>query len=181
MRKRSLSILFVVVALLFSVWGNVIAAAFCPRFSLNRDCCLNRGIQPGVEQAKQARHESSCRHEMSGMKMDDMVMEADSADAPGTGAQVSHAQFTTESSSDQVLLDLPFGQCAHCQIHSQTTSETVSVVTIDPSKRVVETTSLPADFAIGLTGAFTDLPAPWDHGPPGASLPRHVLINVFRI
>jgi uncharacterized membrane protein len=31
MRKRSVSIAVVVIALLLSAWGNVIAAAFCPR------------------------------------------------------------------------------------------------------------------------------------------------------
>jgi hypothetical protein len=193
MRTRSLSIVFVVVALLFSAWGNVIAAAFCPRFSLNRDCCLKRGEQ----QAKQVKHESSCHHEMAGMKMDDRMTETASsngapascgrtpgilacADAPDTGAQYSGVQITTESLSAQGALDLPAGQCAHCQIHSQTTSENVSVVTIDPSKRAVETASLPADFAAGLT-ASTDLTLPSDHAPPGASSPRHLMINVFRI
>ena len=192
-RTRSLSIVFVVMALLLSAWGNVIAAAFCPRFSLNRDCCLSRGVQ----QAKQVKHESSCHHEMGGMKMDDMVMETASsngapascgrtagilacADAPD-GPPDSRVQITTESLSAQSALDLPAGQCAHCQLHSQTTSETVSVVAIDPAKRVVETASLPADFATGLTGAFTDLALPSGHGPPGASSPRHVIINVFRI
>ncbi len=177
MRKRSLSILFVVVALLFSASGNVIAAAFCPRFALNHDCCLKRGTQP----SKRAKHESSCHHEMAGMEMDDMQMETEADSAPDTSAQNSHAQLPYESSSDEVALDLPIEQCACCLSHSQTTSGTVSVVAIDPSKRVVETNSLPAHFAIGLTSAFADLIVPSEHGPPGPSSPRHVIINVFRI
>jgi hypothetical protein len=120
MRKWSLSILFVVVALPFSAWGNVIAAAFCPRFSLNCDCCVNRGVQ----QAKQVKNESSCHHEMAGMKMDDRMTETASsngapascgrtagilacADAPDTGAQCSRVQITTESLSAQSALDPP--------------------------------------------------------------------------
>src|ERR1700694_750874 len=146
MRKRFLSIAFVVVALLFSAWGNVIAAAFCPRFALNRNCCLKHGTQP----SKQAKHESSCHHEMAGMKMDDMQMETEADSAPDTSAQKSHAQLPSESSNDEVALDQPIEQCACCLSHSQTTSGTVSVVAIDPSKRLVKANSLPADFAIGL-------------------------------
>jgi hypothetical protein len=177
MRKRSLSIGFVVVALLFSAWGNVIAAAFCPRFALNHDCCRKHGTQP----SKQAKHESSCHHEMAGMEMDDMQMETEAGSAPDTSAQDSHAQLPYESSSDEVALKLPIEQCACCLSQSQTTSGTVSVVAIDPSKRLVETNSPPAEFAIGLASAFGDLIVPSEHSPPGPSTPRHVIINVFRI
>ena len=175
MRKRSLSIVFVVVALLFSAWGNVIAAAFCPRFALNHDCCLKHGTQP----SKQAKHESSCHHEMAGMEMDDMQMEAEADSAPDTSAQNSHAP--SEASNDEVALDLPIEQCACCLSHSQTTSGTVSVVAIDPSKQLVETNSPPANFAIGLTSAFAGLIVRSEHSPPGQSTPRHIIINVFRI
>ena len=173
MRKRSLSIAFVVGALLFSAWGNVIAAAFCPRFALNRECCLKQTTQ----QAKQVKHDSSCNHEMPGMEMDDMQMESPS----GTSAQNSPAAFTSESSSEQLSFELPIEPCAHCVSHSQTTSGTVSVVAVDPSKRLVESNSLPANFAVDLTPACADLIVPSEHSPPGPSSPRHVLINVFRI
>jgi hypothetical protein len=177
MRKRSLSIVFVVLALLFSAWGNVIAAAFCPRFALNRDCCLKDGAQ----QAKQAKHSSSCHHEMAGMKMDDMQMEPEAVSVPDLNAHDLQVQLSSESSSDISGLDLPSEPCTHCMSHSQTTSGTVSVVAIDPSKRLVETNSLPANFAVDLTPAFADLIVPSEHSPPGPSSPRHVLINVFRI
>jgi hypothetical protein len=173
MRKRSLSIVFVAVALLFSAWSNVIAAAFCPRFALNRDCCLKHAVQ----QAKQVRHDPSCHHEMAGMDMDDMQMES----PLDTNAQNSAVDPTSESSSEQVALETPIEQCAHCCTHSQTTSGIVSVVAIDPSKRLVETNSLPAGFAIGLTASLADLIVPSEHSPPGPSSPRHVIINVFRI
>jgi hypothetical protein len=177
MRKRSLSIAFVVAALLFSAWGNVIAAAFCPRFALNGDCCLKRGAQ----QAKQVKRESSCHHEMAGMEMDDMQMETEADPAPDTSAQPSRVELKSESSSDEVALDLPIEQCACCLSHSQTISGTVSVVAIDPSKRLVETNSPPASVAIGLTSAFAGLIVRSEHSPPGPSTPRHVIINVFRI
>jgi hypothetical protein len=174
MKKRPLSIVFVVVALLFSAWGNVIASAFCPRFALNHDCCLKHA-------SKQAKHESSCHHEMAGMEMDDIQMETEADSAPDTSAQNSRVELPSESSSDEVALDLPIEQCACCLSHSQTTSGTVSVVAIDPSKQLVETNSPPANFAIGLTSAFAGLIVRSEHSPPGQSTPRHVIINVFRI
>jgi uncharacterized protein involved in copper resistance len=175
MRKRSLSIVFVAVALLFSAWGNVIAAAFCP-CSLNRDCCLKHAGQ----QAKQVKHESSCHHEMAGMEMDDMQMDTEADSAPDTSAQNSPVELTSDS-SQETALNLPTEPCAHCFSHSQTTSGTVSVVALDPSKRLVGTNSPPASFAIGLTPAFAGLIVRSDHSPPGPSTPRHVIINVFRI
>ena len=177
MRKRSLSIVFVVVALLFSAWGNVIASAFCPRFALNHDCCLKHGTQP----SKQAKHESSCHHEMAGMEMDDMQMETEADSASDTNGQNSHAQLPSESSSDDVALDLPIEQCACCLSHSQTTSGTVSVVVIDPSKRLVGTNSLPADLATDMRSVFASLIIRSEHSPPRQSILRHVIINVFRI
>ena len=170
MRKGSLSIIFVVTALLLSAWGNVIAAAFCPRFALNRDCHLKLGAQ----QEKQVKHQSSCHHEMAGMEMDDMQMKTDVAPA-------ENSQFASGASSEEVALDLPIDPCPHCLSHSQPTSGTVSVVAFDTSRRMVETNSLPANFATGLTSAFTDLIVPSVHGPPGPSSARHIIINVFRI
>jgi hypothetical protein len=161
---------FVVVAVLFSAWGNVLAAAFCPRFALNRECCLKHTTQ-------QVKHDSSCNHEMPGMEMDDMQMESPS----DTGAQNPLVAFMSESSGEQLSFELPIEPCAHCVSHSQPTSGTVSVVAIDPSKRLVESNSLPANFAVDLTSAFADLIVPSEHGPPGPSSPRHIIINVFRI
>lgn len=173
MKRRSLLVVFVAGALLFSAWGNVIATAFCPRLALNRDCCLEHAAQ----QAKQVKQQSSCQHEMAGMDMDDMQMESPS----DTSTQNSPLEPTSESSSEQVALEMPIEQCAHCCTHSQTTSGIVSVVAIDPSKGLVEANSLPASFSIDLTRAFADLIVPSEHGPPNSSSPRHVIINVFRI
>jgi len=177
MRKRSLSIVLVVIALHLNASGNVIAAAFCPRFSPNRDCCLKRGVQ----QAEPAKHGSSCDHEKAGMEMNDMQMGPEADSVLDSNAQKSQVQLSPESASDDIAVDLPIEACAHCISHSQTTSGTVSVVAIDPSKGLVVTDSLPANFNIDLTGAFADLILPLEHAPPRPSSPRHVLINVFRI
>jgi hypothetical protein len=177
MRKRSLSIVFVVAALLFSTWGNVIAAAFCPCLMLKDDCCLKHEAEP----SKHVEHESSGHHEMAGMEMDDMQMETEADAARRPGAQTSQEELTSEASNDEVAFDLPIEQCDCCLSHSQTTSGTLSGGAIDPSKRLVEINSLPANFAIDSASALAGLILPSGHSPPGPSTPRHVIINVFRI
>jgi hypothetical protein len=177
-KERTLSILFIVVALLFSAWGNVVAAAFCPRFALNRDCC----IKHSDHQAKQVKHDSPRPHqmaavEMTGMEMGDMEMES----PPDASTQNSPIEFTLESSSEQVAFDLPIERCPHCASHSQPISGTASVMSVDPTKRLVESNSLPANFAVDLAPALAGFIVPSEHGPPGPSSPLHVLINLFRI
>jgi hypothetical protein len=179
MEKRPISIIILVIAFLFSAWSNVIAAAFCPRYMSNRNCCIKHEIR----QPMQVDHKSSCQHEMADMEMGEMQMESE---APSEAAANSLAgnppvQIATESSSDQVVVDLPIESCAHCWMHSQPTSGTTTVVAIDPSKRLVETNAPPADFAMALPSALVLPITPLEHGPPGNSFPRHVLINVFRI
>jgi hypothetical protein len=182
MRKRSFSITFLVVAFLFSSWSNVIAAAFCPRYSSNRNCHVQQ------RQAKKVDHKSSCHHEMADMERGDMQMnnvEMETGAAPETAdnsiAENPSVQFATESSGEPVAIDFPTEPCGHCWIHSQPSSGTATVVAVDSSKRLVETTAPPANFVDALPSAFAVPIVPLEHGPPGNSFPRHVLISVFRI
>jgi len=179
MKRQSLIVAFVLGALLLSAWGNVIAAGFCPRSALQRDCCS----QPINRPASQVKHES-CHHEMAGMEMTGMEMgdpqmEARADSAADTSSQ--NADVTPESSVDENAVGHPIEACNHCMSHSQTTSGNVSVLALDPSKGLVKTDSLPPSNAIDWTRAFTEVIAPSEHGPPTPSSPRHVIINVFRI
>lgn len=179
MKRQSLIVAFVLGALLLSAWGNVIAAGFCPRSGLQRDCCP----QPIHQPARQVKHES-CHHEMagvemSGMEMGDPQIEARADSAADTSSQ--NSAVTSESSINEIAVGQPIEACNHCLSHSQTTSGNVSAVALDPSKGLVETDSLPAGNAIGWARAFTEVIAPSEHGPPTPSSPRHVIINVFRI
>jgi len=90
-------------------------------------------------------------------------------------------QVAIESSAERVAVDLPSEPCGHCWMHSQPASGIATLVVADPLKRSVETSAPPADFALVLPSAFTIPITPLEHGPPGNALPRHVLINVFRI
>jgi hypothetical protein len=183
MRRRSLAIILLVGVFLLGAWGNVIAAAFCPRYRMNRDCCLKQAAQ----RSKQVEHQSSCHHEMAGLEMDEMQMGNMQMEneTPSASAAASLAKdlpvLTPESSSEQGAFDLPVEACTHCLTHSQPASGTATVVAVDPSKRLIETKPPPACFEAALSSAFSISITPLEHGPPGESLPRHVLINVFQI
>jgi hypothetical protein len=117
------------------------------------------------------------------MEMDDMQMETDDSSGSKSDSitQSSPAQSIFKSSVDQVAFDLPTEQCAHCWTHSQPTSGSMTIVAGDPAKRSVEIDSPPAALTLTSLSAFPIFIAPSEHGPPGIALPRHVLINVFRI
>src|SRR5437773_3609122 len=187
MRKRSLSIFVLAITLLFSVWSNVIAAAFCPRY-LNRVGCV-RHSDP---QSKLVVVKSSCHHhEMAGMIMDDTQMgmdmqtEAEAASDLKTNTDSTNEASRTERTSDllsnEVAFDFPVDACAHCWSHSQPKSGAVGAAVLNPAKQVVDTHAPLTKVVLTLSSS---LPVPITtsgHGPPGNSFPRHVLINVFRI
>lgn len=184
MKRQSLIVAFVLGALLLSAWGNVIAAGFCPRSALQRDCCP----QPIHHPDSQLKH-GSCHHEMAGMEMSGMEMsdpqmgdqQMDARADSAADRSRQNSDVTPESSIDEIAVDQPIEACNHCVSHSQTTSGNVSVVALDPSKGLVETDSLPVSNAKDWALAFSDVIAPSEHGPPIPSSPRHVIINVFRI
>ena len=177
MQKRHLSIVILIVTLVLSMWGNVIAAGFCPRFAHNRDCHPKQvSFQP-----KPVAHQPSCHREMTDSDMEGMQSEAPVDSVPVTDVEASPMKFTVEVTSDKLAFELPSEPCSHCLTHSQPASGAASsTVTVDPSKRLVETNSPPAGFAAVPLVAFQTI-VPMEHGPPGQSSARHILISVFRI
>jgi hypothetical protein len=181
MRKRSFSIILLVVAFLLSSWSNVIAAAFCTRYSSSRDCHIQ-------QQIKQVEHKPSCQHGMADMEMGDMQMdetnmesEAASQTSVNPISETSPVQIATDSTSEQLAIDFPTEPCGHCWMHSQPSSGSATIVAVHLSRRLVETNAPPANFVLALPSTFAVPIMPLEHGPPGNSFPRHVLINVFRI
>lgn len=178
MRQRSFPITVLIVAFVLSAWGNVIAAAFCPRYASNRDCC----VKPVASPPKQV-EKSSCHHEMAGTAMDDMQMESetspDSRNDPS--AQPLRSAVASESSSNHVAFDLPIEQCPHCWSHSPSILVAAYLSAVDPSKQLIETNLPAADSRFALDSGSSISISPSEHSPPGISLPRHVLLNVFRI
>ena len=121
--------------------------------------------------------------EMGDMQMDDTNMESEAASQTSVNSisESSPVQIATASSSAQVAIDFPTEPCGHCWMHSQPSSGTATSVAVDPARRLVETNAPPTNFVLALPSTFTVPIMPLEHGPPGNSFPRHVLINVFRI
>ena len=181
MKKRSLFIIVLLVAFLLSAWGNVIAAAFCPRYLSNREC----SIKPISQEPQQVQATSSCHHEMadmSDMQMDetDMGSGADAETADNVISEAGQIQLVTERSAEKAF-DLPAAPCGHCWMHSQPASGTVTLIAVDQAKQLIDTNAPLVQVAVVALSAVTASITPVEHGPPGNLLPRHVLINVFRI
>ncbi len=170
--KRVLFTLIIVIALLSSAWGNMLLASFCPHFTQNHVRSFKHSAHQPISLES---HAGTC-----GMNMPDMQMESMDNSQGDPDAPVAQTDAANDSNTDADALDHPGEACPHCLMHSQPISVTATVVAVDPSKRLVETNAPPADFAMASPSALVPI-RPLEHGPPGNSFPRYVLINVFRI
>lgn len=181
MRNFRAAVFILTISFLVNAWGNVIAAAFCPRYMSRRDCCVrHQVIRPGETTEK-----PSCHHEMAGMdmddEMDDQTEDISTQWPPADIAKGFQTVAASESSEDQSVLHAPIEPCPHCLGHSQQAPVTASIGTIDSSKRTAESTATIANSSVALSSTSEARLIPSDHGPPGNGFPRYVLINIFRI
>jgi hypothetical protein len=181
MSKTSIPIFVLAVAFLLSAWGNVISATFCPRYLSNR-ACFHKSIAAEPKQVEP----SSCHHKMGDMEMDDMqTNETKDAVAEETSYNAvpedPSAKIGIETSAVKNCIEVPAERCGHCWMHSQPASGAATLVAVDPSRQLITTDAPPAWIAVDVASGYTASITPLEHGPPGNVLPRHVLINVFRI
>ena len=169
MRKQSAATGLMAVTLLLSAWGNVIAACFCPRYRIDHQ---RHSHMPVVKQ------ESSCNHDMSSMKMDDVEVESQVLSLP-IGNWINGMQ--AQDSSDHAFFQSPDEPCGHCLMFSAPTSVIAAVIAVNPTTRLLETDAPLVRSEIASTSSFSITIDPSEHGPPGNLFPRHILIRVFRI
>ena len=153
MHKRSLATTVLGVALLFSQGGSFLIAALCPHLRSGRVSCNKHDA------------ESTMSHdEMGNMAMDSTDKSASNPDP------------------NAVAVGEPIGLCSHCALHSRTAPPAASLREIEASKRS-GTFAIP-DAVPQVVSVETPYPAILTsraHGPPGETIPRYVLINIFRI
>ncbi len=95
---------------------------------------------------------------------------------------VSQPEPASQPNPHAFALGQPIGPCSHCAVHSRTTPSTVSLRETEAAKRPVAL-NLPlnvsrfADVVVSPVAVLISRA----HGPPGEAVPRHVLINIFRI
>lgn len=151
MSKRLISTTLLSFALLFAQGSSLLIAAFCPH------------VRTGVMRCDMPQPEPSMDHaHMGGMEM---------AQLEGSTHKLNVA-----------ALDLPSGTCSHCWVHSQTTPTVFSVRHSEVAKRAIDITVAavfqgPARPMISIPERLTAR----SHGPPGDTVSRYILIDVFRI
>ena len=179
MRKRSAAIVLLVVSLLVSALGNVVAASFCPQYGITRDNCFMPLPHKAMHvETVHVEQEPSCHHEMADMNSDSTDnMLIDNSESSESAESITSLLLPAGGS----VVDLPTQTCGHCWMHSQAASGSSTLGTVDPSMRLTEAKTAPTNLVLALPSNLTPTIALLEHGPPGNAFPRHLLINVFRI
>ena len=154
MYKRLPATTILAASLLFSQGGNLLIAALCPH------------LRSGMASCEAQASTSPMSHEDMG-HMGQMQMEPEPSSHPNPNSFV---------------LGQPIGPCSHCAVHSRTTTNAVSLRETEVAKRSIDL-SIPLQFSRVGPVAVSPLAvlASRAHGPPGEAIPRHILINIFRI
>ena len=177
MRKRSAAMVLLVVSLLVSAWGNVIAASFCPQYGITRDNCFTRAShKPMHVEAVHVGQEPSCHREMADMNSDSTDSLIENSESSESVESITLMMPTGAS-----VVNVPTQTCGHCWMHSQAASGSSTLDSADPLMRLTETKAAPTNLVLASPSDFTLTITPLEHGPPGNAFPRHLLINVFRI
>ena len=162
MHKRFLAITVITTALLFSQGGSLVVAALCPH------------LQSGMASCETGASTSKSGHEA--MSHDDM----------GHMGHMAHAELKHEQASqanpDALAVAQQIDPCRHCAVHSRKNQNTASLRETEAAKRATDL-YIPLEFSRIAADSVAAVPVLTSraHGPPGDSIRRHILINIFRI
>lgn len=154
MHKQFVAAIVLGVALLFSQGAPVLVAALCPHLRSPAASCFTE--MPA----------SATSHD----NMDHMDMD------PGESEPVAN------ENAEAITVDQPVKACPHCAIHSGSSSNPGSLRETETAKRASD-----LNIPVTVEQVLSDRPpssslvTTRSHGPPGELIPRHLLINVFRI
>ena len=160
MHKRLAATAVLGIALLFSQGATVLVAALCPHLRTPAEPCVSRTPEP----------DTSHEH------MDHMEMDSTESES------VSEAPSNSTERSEGIAFSQPTGKCPHCAMHSRSSSNPVSFRQVETAKRTsdLNVPLLVEPIVFEQESAVPNLFSR-AHGPPGSNLPRHLLINIFRI
>ncbi len=159
MHKRLVSTAVLGIALLFSQGANILVAALCPHLRSPAEPCITQP-EPNLSQ-----------EHMDHMEMDSTESES-----------VSEEPSDSTERSEGLTLSQPTGTCPHCAMHSRSSSNPASFREIETAKRASDLNiPLLVEPIVFEHESACPIIASRAHGPPGDQLPRHVLINIFRI
>lgn len=153
MHMRFLATTVIALALLFSQSAGLVVAALCPHLRSDKDSC-------DTQTTAEPTHHGVAH----------------------TQLEAELAEFSGSQNGDAVTIAKQSGSCSHCAVHSRTNRNTASSEQSNVPQRLNELTITLGIARIHLVPA-SQAPA-WSaraHGPPGDIIPRHVLLNTFRI
>jgi hypothetical protein len=99
-------------------------------------------------------------------------------------AQASNADHhqATHSEGDVFETDETAASCNHCAVHSRTRRDDSALQETSVIQRANDLTVAAASSTVSPVFFSTNItPVVRAHGPPGATAPLHILLNVFRI
>lgn len=160
-----------------SGWSEMLAAAFCPHMTQAHSCCLTSAahVDNRVSPPNTMKTVGMCGMEM----MSDMNPGAN----PGTNI-ANEVTNTIGQPFDQLASSQPITSCMHCMGRSNLLIPPTALLsgTVAQSKTIIDVALTTACNPIAtFAPIFTLPPRSRPNVPPGVSVPRHVLINIFRI
>ncbi len=177
-------------ALIFlGMWGNAMAAVFCPHMMGSSDCCLMQREKAHSNDRVRDSGTSMARHSMdhthmSDMDMPDMQMDDATASQPKLDRELLNngaLEITPNKESTAEAITQPNEPCSHCMMHSRSGANfPVSIAgQHNPSYQMVAADATTGTLkSVSPSLPFVEL---HDHGPPGSTAPLYVLVSAFRI
>lgn len=154
MHRRFLVSTVIALALLFSNSAGLFVAALCSHRESDKNSCETLQVEA-----------EPTHHEMDHTQVDE---ESVVVSTPQTG--------------EAVAVEKQNGSCSHCAVHSRTSRNTASSQQSNVPQRSGELTITLGVFSIPFDPDLRTAALPSRaHGPPGDAIPRHVLLNIFRI
>lgn len=172
---------------ILALWGNALAAVFCPHMSGGK-CCF--ALQRHIHSAGESRDDSAAEamHALHGqicdMETEDNSMNTGHAHAAFAEPEIDFQPIivtdTAPAYSDVEAVTQANDACSHCMMHSR-------AVDRFPTSFVAgmgADTSFPANTGATSLASLSPAHAPvelHDHSPPGSRTPLYVLVGSFRI
>ena len=169
MHQRSVSAVILLLALLTSAAGNVLAAAFCPSFGRPHANCGEM-----VEAAGESH--SGMTHEMHGMEMSEMSSADEQTANHGPATDLYTA---AEERTDKIAP--PLDDCIHCITRSNLPRSAVALSQASSSQSASQVDEPEAIKTVTYLDLIPRVVNAREHAPPAHSSPLHVRLNVFRI
>ena len=159
---------------LLALCSNASAWVFCPHLSGSSRHCFDRN---SVSQSHDVADRSTEHMHHEGMDMSEMGNADVSMDRADVVLPFTDAT-RLELVSDEFIAQ-PIESCSHCMMHSQSQANSpLRTVAISTSPSDVTGSAVTVVNALAAISSFVEV---HDHGPPGSSIARYVLVGAFRI